>query len=308
MSTTIRISISIFLTVAFSTTTHARVYKLYFLGGQSNMAGLGRVEELPDSLNCPIPGIMIYHGNPAPDKVAADGRGIWSELRPGHGNPFRSNGSENTYSARFGVEITFAQRLNELDPESHIAILKYARSGTSIDSSAAGRAGCWAPHFDSGEGIGKGINQYDHFLATVRSALSVHDIDGDDHPDKLIPSGIVWMQGESDGHSAETARRYLDNLTFLMKTIRAAFLQDDLPIIIGRISDSGQDVDGMVWNYGQIIQEAQAAFVRADPNAALVTTTSSYGYSDRAHYDSAGYLDLGRRFAEALVTIYRPSE
>jgi hypothetical protein len=62
----------------------------------------------------------------------------------------------------------------------------------------------------------------------------------------------------------------------------------------------------MVWDYGKIIQDAQAAYVKKDPHAALVTTTSSYGYSDSAHYDSAGYLDLGRRFAEALYTIYPP--
>jgi hypothetical protein len=36
-----------------------------------------------------------------------------------------------------------------------------------------------------------------------------------------------------------------------------------------------------------------------DPHAELVTSTDGYGYSDPAHYDSAGYLDMGEKFAEA---------
>ena len=57
----------------------------------------------------------------------------------------------------------------------------------------------------------------------------------------------------------------------------------------------------MVWEYGEIVRAAQAEFVEADGNAALVTSTDEYGYSDPWHYDTAGYLDLGRRFAEAVV-------
>ena len=37
-----------------------------------------------------------------------------------------------------------------------------------------------------------------------------------------------------------------------------------------------------------------------DPAAALVTSTDNYGYSDPWHYDTAGYLDLGEKFAEAM--------
>jgi hypothetical protein len=30
-----------------------------------------------------------------------------------------------------------------------------------------------------------------------------------------------------------------------------------------------------------------------------------YGYSDKWHYDSAGYIDLGRQFAEAMANLER---
>jgi hypothetical protein len=88
-----------------------------------------------------------------------------------------------------------------------------------------------------------------------------------------------------------------------MDLIRAALHSDDLPVVIGRISDSGQDEeheDGKVWNHGEIVRKEQASFVAHDPRAALVTTTDDYGYSDPWHYDSAGYLDLGKQFAIAV--------
>ncbi len=112
------------------------------------------------------------------------------------------------------------------------------------------------------------------------------------------------MQGESDAAITEAvARRYEANLKRLMDLIRAALRVDDLPVVLGRISDSGQEADGKVWDHGELVRAAQAAFVQKDARAALVTTTDAYGYSDRWHYDSAGYLDLGRQFAEAMIAL-----
>lgn len=280
----------------------AKEYKLYYLGGQSNMDGYGYVEELPAEINQNVADVLIFHGNSAPDGAAVDGRGIWAELRPGHGVGFESDGKANTYSDRFGVELTFARQLRQLDPESNIAIIKYSRGGTSIDVDAAGNYGCWEINFEGGTGAGQGVNQYDHFLATVRQALAVRDIDGDGEEDTLTPAGIVWMQGESDARfTKDIANRYQGNLKRLMDQVRAVFGADDVTIVIGRISDSGEDSDGKLWDHGEIVRDAQAAFVESDGHAALVTTTDKYGYSDPWHYDTPGYLDLGRRFAEALL-------
>ncbi|MFH1943244.1 MAG: sialate O-acetylesterase [bacterium] len=275
-------------------------YQLYYLGGQSNMDGFGFTRELPEELNATDEGVMIFHGNSALDRAEIDGKGVWVEFRPGHGTGFSSDGETNHYSDRFGVEITFARRMRELNPKAHIAIIKYSRGVTSIDSAAAGNFGCWEPDFHSANGI----NQYDHFLATVRNAMAVKDINGDGKPDKLIPAGILWMQGESDGAFTEAiAQKYESNLNRLMHLIRSAFRSDNMPVAIGRISDSGQVEDGLVWEYGDIIREAQAAFVKKDRKAALVVSTDEYGYSDPWHYDSQGYIDLGKKFAEALFEI-----
>ena len=278
----------------------ATEYDLYYLGGQSNMDGYGRVEDLPESLSGPIAGAMIFHGNTARDATPVDGRGVWDELQPGHGVGYSSDGATSTYSNRFGIELTFVRTLQELEPGRKIAIVKYSKGGTSIDREAAGYSGCWDPGYP-------GVNQFDHFLATIRNATDVVDIDGDGERDTLVPKGIVWMQGESDaGYTVEIAARYEAHLTQLMDLVRAALHADDLPVVIGRISDSGRDdyegdeKDGMIWNHGGIVRAAQASYVVSDRHAALVTTTDDYGYSDPWHYDSAGYLDLGREFALAM--------
>jgi hypothetical protein len=279
----------------------AEVYHLYYLGGQSNMDGYGQVSELPEDFTGPVEDVMIFHGNTGEDAQPADGRGVWSELQPGHGVRFQSDGKQNIYSDRFGVELTLGRRLKELHGDGRIAFIKYSKGGTSIHIDAAGQFGCWDPDFAGGEGSGQGVNQYDHFLATIRNATAVQDIDGDGEPDTLVPTGIVWMQGESDAsYTREIAERYQANLKRLVDLIRAALRVDDLPVVIGRISDSGQDADGKVWDHGEIVRQAQADFVEEDAAAALITTTDRYGYSDKWHYDSEGYLDLGRQFADAL--------
>jgi iduronate 2-sulfatase len=278
------------------------VYKLYYLGGQSNMDGYGYVSELSDELSESVSKILIFHGNTSADDTVADGKGIWAPLRAGHGAGFSSDGISNTYSERFGVEITFGKKIIELNPDSKIAFLKYSRGGTSIDEEAAGNYGTWDPQYKDGEGI----NQYDHFLAAVKNSFSIKDIDGDGKEDRLIPSGIIWMQGESDATGdEEVVNRYFDNLSELMYLIRDALGDNEIPVIIGRISDSGNDPSGKVWEYGAAIRKAQHEFVSADQNAAIVVTTDNYNYSDPWHYDSEGYIDLGNNFALALDSLVR---
>ncbi len=272
---------------------------VYFLGGQSNMDGYGYVSELPAELEDSLGGIWIYHGNPALDNAPeADGRGLWSPLLPGHGAGFSTDGKTNGYSNRFGMELTFSARMQELLPDQRFVLIKYSRGGTSIDSAAAGTFGSWDPDF-----IGEtGINQYDHALATIESAMAARDVNGDGREHALVPAGILWMQGESDAaFSSEIALRYSANLKRLMDLLRAAFRTDDLPVVIGRIAESGQDTDGRVWEQGDIVRALQAGFVESDARARLVTSTDGYAFSDPWHYDSAGYLDLGRRFADAMV-------
>ena len=272
-------------------------FHLYYLGGQSNMDGYGTVSELPEGIAEAVNDVYIFHGNMGEDGKPLAGQGKWSVLQPGHGRSFSSDGEINRYSDRFGLELTFAKRMKELYPDRRIAIIKYSRGGTSIDpeASAASQFGCWDPEWTGGEGEGKGVNQYDHFQQTLRNAKQDTDIDDDGSEDRLIPAGILWMQGESDAMEPHVAEDYEENLTELMNRIRADLGDPDLRVAIGRITD------WKVWVYHPVVRKAQQEFVEKDSNAALVTSTDKYGKSDQWHYDTAGYLDLGVQFADTFV-------
>jgi hypothetical protein len=275
---------------------------VFYLGGQSNMDGHGYNKDLPGELQTENQDVWIFHGNPVSDDLPNGGLGLWEPLRPGHGAGFSSDGVSNQLSDRFGIELTLAGRLQELFEDERIALIKYSRGGSSIDSLAAGPFGCWDPDFNGNTGM----NQYDFFLTTVRQAMGTRDINGDGRKDVLVPAGIVWMQGEADAsYTEEIAAAYYDHLKRLMDLIRAAFRTDDLPVVLGKISDSWDDEkDGKVWDHGELVQYAQEKYARLDGHAAIVRNTRYYKYSDPWHYDSEGYLDLGIRFAEALHRLY----
>lgn len=271
-------------------------FRLFFLGGQSNMEGHGLNAELPDSLSGSIENVWIFHGFPIGDENRTGGLGKWDSLKPGNGAGFTSDGVSNKLANKFGPELSFGKKLQELYPNEKIALIKYARGGSSIDSLAAREYGSW--EFDY-KGTG-GMNQFDHFLTTVKGALNTNDINGNGIEDVLVPSGIIWMQGESDALEEQVALRYYDHLKRLMDLIRTSFRADDLPVVIGKISDSGMDNNGKTWRYGELVQYAQEEYVRNDKNAAIVRDTQFYQYSDPWHYDSKGYIDLGIKFAEAI--------
>jgi len=274
-------------------------FRLFFLGGQSNMEGHGQNTELPDSLSGIIENVWIFHGFPIGDGNQKGGLGKWDNLKPGNGAGFTSDGISNNLSHKFGPELSFGKKLQQLYPGEKIALIKYARGGSSIDSLAAREYGSWDIDFRGTNGI----NQFDHFLTTLKGALSSRDIDGNGIEDVLVPSGIIWMQGESDALDEQIALRHYDNLKRLMDLIRASFRADDLAVVIGKISDSGMDNNGKTWRYGELVQYAQEEYVRNGKNAAIVRDTQYYQYSDPWHYDSKGYIDLGIKFAEAIYIL-----
>jgi len=276
--------------------------RLFFLGGQSNMEGHGLNSELPNSLNGIIENVWIFHGFPIGDEQKEGGLGKWDNLKPGNGAGFISDGINNNLSHKFGPELSFGKKIQQLYPGEKIALIKYARGGSSIDSLAAREFGSWEMDFKGTNGI----NQFDHFLTTIKGALRNTDIDGNGIEDELVPSGIIWMQGESDAVMTEDiAKRYYSNLKRLIDIMRSVFLDDDLPVVIGKISDSGRENNGKVWKYCELVQFAQEEYVRKDNNAAIVRDTKYYDYSDPWHYDTQGYIDLGIKFAETVHSMIK---
>ena len=47
----------------WTSSAEAKDYKLYYLGGQSNMDGFGYVKDLQGQNAEPVKGVMMFHGN-----------------------------------------------------------------------------------------------------------------------------------------------------------------------------------------------------------------------------------------------------
>lgn len=288
--------VGLILAASSATGDEPTTYKLYYLGGQSNMEGYGYSVELADETGTLSRDVMIFTGQMALDNETHGGVGIWEPLQSGHGTGFRSDGIENQLSDRFGPELFFGQTIAKHMPGTKIAIVKYALGGSGLADGVG--YGNWHPDFSEGAGN----NQYDHFLKTLRNALSHTDIDGDGIADRLVPSGIVWMQGEADAYDSQAAAdQYRANIERLMGLIRAALRVDDLPLVIGKITDSGMSDDGTVMDYIETVQIAQQDFANNDACAVYVTTTDDLEYLDDGwHYNTDGFVRLGTAFADAM--------
>lgn len=260
------------------------------------MEGFGYTDKLPGDAAIPSQDVMIFTGQMAFDNETHGGVGVWQALQPGFGTGFKTDGSTNQFSDRFGPELLFGQTMASRSPGSKIAIIKYALGGSGLAVDVG--YGNWHPDFSEGAGL----NQYDHALKTLRNAFAYTDIDGDGVADRLVPSGIVWMQGEADAFDSQAAAdEYRVNIERLMDLLRAALRVDDLPVVIGKITDSGMSDDGTVMDYIETVQQAQQDFVSSDVCAAYVTVTDDLPYLDDGwHYDTDGFVRLGTAFAEAM--------
>jgi hypothetical protein len=287
------------MTFSASTGGESTTYRLYFLGGQSNMVGYGRVSELPADMIHAADRVMIFEGRTAPDGDRNAGVGLWAPLQPGYGYGFQTEDDYLVLSERFGPELSFGHALASKLPDERIALVKYAFGGSGLAPGVG--TGSWHPTDKNGNQI----NQFDHALRTLDNALSKSDIDGDGVRDRLVPAGVIWMQGESDAnHSLASAEAYEANLGHLVSSLRLAFNNENLPVVIGKITDSGMADDGLVMDHVEKVQQAQASYTDLDLCAELVSVTDALNHLDDAwHYDSDGFIQLGEAFAQAVLRL-----
>ncbi len=275
------------------------VYRVYLLAGQSNMEGYGLTNELRPPWTDVRDDIRLFVGAQSPDGADGGGAGRWTALRPGYGAGLRFNGARYRRSNRFGPELSFGARIAALRPNENIALVKYTYGASTLALDGVSRA-TWSPDYREANRR----NQYDNALTTIETAFSARDINGDGATDQLIPAGIIWMQGEGDAFARSPAGAYSENLPRMIGLLRAALRVDGLPVVIGRITDSGMAHDGQVMDFIDLVHAAQRSFVEEDVCAAYVVDTEGYQHTEDAwHYVSDGYIEMGQAFAEAMVEL-----
>jgi hypothetical protein len=106
---------------------------------------------------------------------------------------------------------------------------------------------------------------------------------------------LVWVQGESDAN-AITAPLYEKTLGDMVRDLRKDLNSPQLIALFAINTKFGGGGDPFVSK----IVEAQKALSATDPRSAYVDTATATT-ANAAHFDTAGALDVGRRFAEALL-------
>ena len=80
----------------------------------------------------------------------------------------------------------------------------------------------------------------------------------------------------------------------------------DLNFVIGRLSDFGNQLNRGYADW-ETVRKAQVQVAEDSPLGAWVDTDDLNGKNDGLHYDKPGYLELGRRFAEASIKLVNQS-
>ena len=247
---------------------------VYLVGGQSNANGMGAAAGLPPELAAPLTHVLFYHG--ISDVTLPTN--TWISLQTGSG-----------YTNGFGPELVCGHTLHQRvgSTGTQIALIKYAKGGTSLNTD-------WYPGGNaSTTGDGPQYVIFQNIVASARAALAAQD------PAAVITiEGMIWQHGERDAVIG-THTSYQASLTKFVADIRATY-GSTLPFVIGQLSSGQTSLNPA---RVQVIKTAQAAVAAADSRNGLIVTDDLPIRSDALHFETAGQLALGERFATLLLNL-----
>ena len=259
---------------------------LILVAGQSNAVGFdASAAELPAEAGDKEVMFWWRCGDPPPDDHDSVSRG-WTTLQPQpKSNPMakqsgvpRQYGNFSNPAGGFGPEMGLAR---ELRTKTHqpLAIVKVAFSGTGMttdwDHQNAGPQGaCYRALIE------------DTKLAIDKAA---------EKGIKLRLRAFVWVQGESDAN-AKDAPNYSRNLGEMIKSLRADLNAPEMMALVGVNTNFGAGKNAFM----PVIVQQQQDLAKNLPHCTYVDT-SGVTYANGAHFDTKSTIEIGRRFANALI-------
>ena len=178
----------------------------------------------------------------------------------------------------FGPEVSFAREMTR-ELKRSIGIIKLASGGTSL-------AVHWNPVKTEPKKKGTG-GMYRRLIGYVRRLKKTHK--------NIQIVGMVWMQGEADSrYHAKTMEGYRDNLEILIDNCRREFGNKDMAFVCGRVNPPN-------WPYQKQVREAQETVRRE--NYSWIDCDGLAKHKDKLHYNTQGQVQLGKKFAEAMLKL-----
>ncbi len=272
---------------------------LIILSGQSNAVGFDAVasELVRDGRDADV--LFWWRcGDPPPDRHDSTSGLNWTSLRPQpRGMPLaRDSGEEGevsfglkrqygnfaSVSGGFGPEFGFVRRLLEVQPDRRLAVLKVAFSGTGMRTD-------W-----NKDDPGDGGACYRALLTEIQRSIAA----GRQRGIEFQPRAFLWVQGESDANASD-ASNYAKALTSMIEGVRVEMGEPNLPALIGVNVHFGNGKNQFI----PVIVEAQKSIAAHDSRRCRYVDTNGAEtlLPSRTHFTTNGTLEVGRRFADALV-------
>lgn len=242
--------------------------KVFLLGGQSNMGGVGHGRELPGTP------LEKYYAPQAGVKMWNVWNKNWSTLS-----------SQFDGSDCMGPEVSFGYEMHAAFPNDDIYLVKWSYGGTSLGAD-------WKPGDDPGW-------CYREFRSAAQAAIKNLD------DAQLAPAvaGMLWMQGEADAANPDLTPSYQTNLAEFIAAVRKEFNTPEMPFVLGRIIQGYGTPEN-----NASIRTAQVTVPTLVAHTAWVNTDDlQISPEIPLHFGTQGQIDLGIRFAEKLTATPEPS-
>ena len=166
---------------------------------------------------------------------------------------------------KIGPGYGFSLRMQEVVPGRQVGLVVQARGGTDVSS--------WQK--------GSSYGYYDNAVAKTQEAMESGTL-----------RAVLWHQGESDSSRTHT---YLSSIKTLVEDLRADFGMRNLPFIAGQclcVTDKYDSFNNMIIDLPGLVNYT-----------AVVVTDDTMGSDDGTHWDRAAQLELGRRYAEKVLSL-----
>ncbi len=188
-----------------------------------------------------------------------------------------------TPKGSFGPEVMFGREMSKA-LNGKVGLIKLANGGTSLKQH-------WNPmEFDKKKGVGVLRERLIGYVKNVKKK----------NP-KIKIAGMLWMQGEADSRYGKIKMEdYRDKLEALIDLCRKEFGDEAMPFVCGRINPPKG------WNNREQVRKAQEGIRRK--HYAFVNCDDLSMHKDNLHYDSKGQLELGKRFAAAMLKLLNKDE
>lgn len=273
---------------------------VYLLAGQSNMAGSGRMDGLPEAWWA-TEGAQLYSGRD------------WQ--------PLNWNGAQRR-PRMFGPEIGFARVLRATEPTTPVYMIKFALGGQPLDAGWDGGSADGSSWVGPEPGPGRrtfypGTSAEDPNVGVFytqmieRAQAGMQALRDAGYEPTL--RGIAWMQGEQDAKHEVSAGRYAESLALLKSRIEADLNGgESVPFVFGQVLP--HDPPLARFTHRDLIRQRMAeadwrsGSDRAIDGVWMVPTEGMELMKDTVHYSTKGQLALGQAFGLEMLKAHRKAE